>query len=69
MKVCKLKFKKNDDDSSLGILESYPASASNDEMKKRMNVPLKRLVLKRFAARKSKNYDRTVLSREIAGVD
>ena len=67
MKICKLEFKKD----SNGVLkvESSAYSIGNEEMKERMSTPLAMLTLKRFAVRNSKNYDKTLLSKEIGTFD
>lgn len=67
MKICKLDFKK--DSNGVLMVESSSYDIGNDEMKERVSTPLAMLTLRRIAVRNSKNYDKTLLSKEIGTFD
>ena len=68
MRVCTLKFGK-DANGTLRIVDSQSTIVNDNEMKNRMSTPLAMLTLRRVAVRNSKNYDKTLLAREIGMFD
>jgi len=68
MRVSTLEFGKKDN-GVFGITRSESRIVSDSEMKSRMSTPLAMLTLRRLAVRNSKNYDKTVLSKEIGMLD
>jgi hypothetical protein len=68
MKVCTLNFEKNVN-GAFNVVNSQSVEVTADEMKNRMSTPLAMLTLRRIAVRNSKNYDKTLLSKEIGMFD
>ena len=68
MRVCTLNFQKNAN-GILDIVNSKTLKVTDEVMMSRMSAPLARLTYKRIAVRVSKNYDKTILSKEIGMLD
>ena len=60
--VANLRFDKNPETGKLEIVEKSTKKVTDLEMKKRMNIPLAVLTLKRIAVRNSKKVDKSLLN-------